>query len=291
MFELCRIASILGFNGPFVAQELGVMGASVDHGLNGEDHPCFDEVSGVFECLVVDIRFLMEGNPDPVSGVFSDDAVAVPFGMAGDFVSDIAESVPGINLLHPDFEADPSHLDEIGSFFGDLADREHPGCIAEISVDDRCNVNVDNISLLENHAFFRYPMTDGIIERDTGVSRIIMVSDTGGLATVCKDIGVAELIELLCRDARFDIGCNHIERGSCELRRLPDPRNLFRVFDDDFWFFTHDYRENRNIFLTNIFSSRFFPKEFFRFFVLARALLGIPHLLRGRIRGYGGRNG
>ena len=105
----------------------------------------------------------MELDSDTMTCIITYYSVSMSFGMLGDLVPDIPETVSGIDLLDPDFEARPRHIDELLSRLGGLSDYEHLGSIPEVFVHDGGNIHIDDITLLEYLLLGRDSMTYDVI--------------------------------------------------------------------------------------------------------------------------------
>lgn len=117
MLKLSGVASVPCFDSPFIGHEFGLMGSGVNHRFYSEDHSWFHEISRIFWCFVVDIRFFVKCYSDTMSRIFANYSVSVSFRMLGDFVSDIAESISWIHLSESYFETRSCHIDEVFAGF------------------------------------------------------------------------------------------------------------------------------------------------------------------------------
>ena len=112
----------------------------------------------------------------------------------------------------------------MSSFLRDFSNRVHSRSITIIPIDDGRDIDIENISFLEYFICSRDAMTDDIIERYTGTTRISSFSvfiatqivDTGRYTPIFLDECVHDRIEFEGRHSYTDILRDHIEGHSSE---------------------------------------------------------------------------
>lgn len=75
-------------------------------------------------------------------------------------------------LLDPDIERSSCDIDDFFRLRGDRSDTIHPRSISEVSIDDRCDVDIEDIAILQDLVLPRDSVTDYTIERNTSETRI-----------------------------------------------------------------------------------------------------------------------
>jgi hypothetical protein len=215
----------------------------VDHGFDREYHPWSYLGSGSFLRSVKNMRILMELHTDSMSCIVADDRTSLLFLSVLRYrMPDISEVGSWTYLLDPDLEGSSCDIDHFPRLRRDRADTIHPRSISEVSIDDRSDIDIEDISIFQDLVLPRDSMTDHAIERYARETRIASLSpyiisfivDTCGCTTISDGEFVHDRIELFGRYSCLHIGCDHIEDIMRETRCLSDTCDLFRGLDDNF---------------------------------------------------------
>ena len=158
---------------------------------------------------------LMELHSDAMSGVVSDDRASFFFfSILRDRIPEISEMGSWAYLCDPDLERSSCDIDDFFRLPRDRADTIHPRSISEVSIDDRGDIDIEDISVFQDLVLPRDSMTDHTIERDTGETRISSFSpgiipfivDTCGCTTISDGEFIHDRIELFGRYSCLHIG-------------------------------------------------------------------------------------
>ena len=189
--------------------------SEVDHGFDREYHPWSYLGSGSFLRSVKNMRILMELHSDSVSGVVSDNRASFFFfSILRDRIPDISEVRSWTYLCDPDLERSSCDIDHFPRLRRDRADTIHPRSISEVPIDDRCHIDIEDISVFQDLVLPGNSMTDHAIERDTGKTRIASLSpyiisfivDTCGCPAISDRELIHDRIEFFGRYSCLHIG-------------------------------------------------------------------------------------
>ena len=210
MFPLGAEASVTGDSGPAVPERLGARTSDVDHRFDCKDVADFDERAAFVVAEVIDGRFFVEAAADAVSAVVFDDAEAV---FVGDVLDGAADVVPVGALFAGGadafFHAELGGIDEFAGDVRDLADAEHGGRVAVVAGENRGDVDVHDVAILEDGVRVRDAVADNFVEADAGVARITVVAHAGGDAFVLAGVVADEFVDF----ERGDAGLAHFSRA------------------------------------------------------------------------------
>jgi hypothetical protein len=115
---------------------------------------------------MIDLGFFMKTDPNPVSAIFIDNTESVRPDITADHIPNVPEPVSGADLFDSQIKAMPGNLNQALCFRSDMPDHVHPGTIAEKSIQDGCDINVDNVTFFEKNIIRRNPMANNFIGRD-----------------------------------------------------------------------------------------------------------------------------
>lgn len=252
MFKLCRKRSIFCFCSPVIFIEFWSIFSKINHWLNGEYHPGLHLWSCIFCCLVVYIWLLMELEPNPMSRIIPNNRVSSRFSKLRYRISNITKKIPRSYLCNSYFPSFFCYCYEIFCLFTHISYRIHTRGITKIPIHDSGHINIEDITLLEDLISTRNPMTDNIIEWNTGTSRISSLSPliptfivyTSWYTSIRENKSIHDIVEFKCRDSSSNIGTNHIKRHSSKLPCFANSLYLFRGFYYNFGHF-YDFSKNR----------------------------------------------
>ena len=106
----------------------------------------------------------------------ADDGVAAGLGMALDGVGDVAEAVAGLRLLEAEHEALVGDVDQLARLEADVADQKHAAGVAMPAIDDRRDVDVDDVAVLQLPVL-RNAMADDMIDRGAAALGIAAIAE------------------------------------------------------------------------------------------------------------------
>src|SRR4051794_29539049 len=210
MFELGRERAVAGDGGPAVFEHLYVRAADVDHRLDGEDHARLELGAGAGTAGVDDLGAVVKDAADAVAAEIADDAIALAFGMALDRIGDVAEMVAGPGLFEAEHQAFVGHVDQLASFQGYVPDEVHAAGIAVPAVENRRDVDVDDVAVLEN-LVARDAVADDMVDRDAAALGVAAVAERRGQAAAVDRHLVDNVVERLGRDAWNDMRHQRVE--------------------------------------------------------------------------------
>ena len=125
VFELCAALAVFGDAGPAVGPGPVLVGALVDHGLDGEDVSGFHDADGLVVGVVGHVGVAVEEFADAVAAVGFDDAEVLRVGVFGDDVADFAVLGAGAAVL------DGLHQTLVGGLDQALAGSDERGWVGE----------------------------------------------------------------------------------------------------------------------------------------------------------------
>ena len=209
VFPLGTETSVTSHCGPTIPQGLGARTADVDHRFDREHVADFDERATFVVAEVVDGRFFVEAAADAVSAVVFDDAESV---FVGDVLDGTADVVPVSALFACSadafFHAELGGIDKFTGNVRDLADAEHGGRVTVVAGENRRDVDVHDVAILEDGVRVRDAVADNFVEADAGVTRIAVVAHASGDALVLASVVADKFIDF----ERGDTGLAHFAR-------------------------------------------------------------------------------
>ncbi len=141
------------------------------HRLDRQDHSRPQLQATAAAAVVVDLRILVHAPPDAVSDEVPDDMEPVLFGMLLNRGTDIAEVPAGSHLIDGQVETFAGRVDQLLRPGGDFAHRHGDGAVADEPVEDRTEIEADDVALLHPGAA-RNAMNDHVIDRGADDGRI-----------------------------------------------------------------------------------------------------------------------
>ena len=203
-------------DGPAITKLTNVAFASVDHRFDGEDHSGFKPLAGSRPPIVEYLRFLMEAPSDAMATELSDHRKSAALRKALNGVSDVTQRGPGPNLFNPDPHRPVRDLAQSARRDGGFAHAEHSACVAMKSVFDDGDVDIDDVSRLQNsisgdtvaHLVIdrgAYRLREGCVAR----RRVIEGCRNGALHT--DHIVVAEPVKFTGGDSRANMWSDEVE--------------------------------------------------------------------------------
>ena len=196
VFPLGAEAAITGHGGPTVSESLCARASDVEHRFDCEHVTDFDERTAFVVAEVIDCRFFVEAATDAVTAVVFDNAKAVFVGDVLDGASDVVP-VGAFFACSADafFHAELGGIDEFTGDVRDFADAEHSGRVAVVAGEDRRDVDVHDVAILEDGVRVRDAVADNFVDADAGVTRITVVAHASGDALVLASVVTDEFID------------------------------------------------------------------------------------------------
>src|SRR6185369_17867084 len=120
-----------------------------EHRLDGEDHSFAQLDAPAPPAVVVDLRILVHPAADSVADEVPDDVKPARLRMLLDRGADVTEVTTGTHLLDRQIEAFLRGPHEDIGAIGDVADADRNGRVADESVEDRSEVEPDDVAFLK----------------------------------------------------------------------------------------------------------------------------------------------
>src|SRR5579862_2255119 len=199
---------------PAIREHADVAAAEREHRLDREAHPGPELGAAVAGPVVRDLRLLVHVAADPVADEVPDDAVAVRLRDVLDRSPDVGDVVAGQRGGDAGHHAEAGGIHQLPDRGLDLADDERPGAVAVPAVDDRADIDRDELASLDR-AVAGDPMdhffVDGDACRSGKGSRAASVAAAAEIALERRDparradVALGEAVELGGRDTRLQL--------------------------------------------------------------------------------------
>jgi hypothetical protein len=141
--------SVLGHDGPAIAQFLDIPAPGVEHGLDGDGHAGLEPVQCAGFAVMQHLGFFVKVPANAVAAKLAHHTQAMPLGKSLDGMADITQ-IGTVTHLH---DATPhrfvSQAAQTPRRDRHLADHEHAAGVAVPAVLDHRHVDVDDVPLLE----------------------------------------------------------------------------------------------------------------------------------------------
>ena len=171
-------------------------------------------------------RRVVEQAPQAVAAEFTHHAVAELVGVGFNRRADVAQPRAGFGRRDAEHQAFVSHLDQLLGLERRLAGVEHPAGIAVPAVNQRRDVDVENIAILQ-HLVARNAVTDHMVDRDARAVGIAAIAERGGDCAGVQHHAPDRVVDAACRHPRahqIDAG---IEDFGGEAPGFPHPLEPF----------------------------------------------------------------
>ena len=235
VFPLGTERAIAGHCGPTVRERLCSRASDVEHRFNCEHVTDFDERATFVVAEVVDGRFFVETTTDAVTAVVFDNAEAV---FVGDVLDGAADVVPVCASFACSadaiFHAELGGIDEFAGNVRDLANAEHGGGITVVAGEDRRDVDVHDVAILEDGVCVRDAVADNFVDADAGVARVTVIAHAGGDALVLASVVADEFIDFERGNAGLAHFARSDQRFGSESAGIADQFDFFCGFYFDF---------------------------------------------------------
>ena len=173
-----------------------------------------------------------------MSAVVFDDAESV---FVGDVLDGTADVVPVSALFACSadafFHAELGGVHKFAGDVRDLADAEHGGRVAVVAGEDRRDVDVYDVAILEDGVCIRDAVADNFVDADAGVARVAVVAHAGGDALVLASVVTDEFIDFEGGNAGLAHFARTDQRFGSESAGVADQFDFFCGFYFDFCHF------------------------------------------------------
>ena len=149
---------------------------------------------------------------------FADHAIPVTFSMVLNRRANIAQMIARTGLFDPQHQAFISDIDQPPRLQRDIADQIHPAAVAVPSIEQRRDIDVDNIAVFQR-LVRRNPVAHHVVDRDAARMRIAPVTHRGGHRAAIQRHRPDQII----KRARGDAG-DHVAGQFIEDLRGQPPR-------------------------------------------------------------------
>src|SRR5574344_2089187 len=234
VFPLGGKASVLGDDRPLVAEYFHSRPSFVDHRLDRE-HMAFLDARGVpVVAKVKYVRLFVEAASDSVSAVVFDDAVPV-------LVRDILNHVADVRVVrvrksaHADafFHTKFRSGDKFAGALAHVSDEEHHRRVAVVAGEDRRDIYVHDVAVLEDCLRVRNAVADDFVDADAGLAGIAVVTEARGDSAVLFRVVADEISDFHGGDSGFAEFAGFVTRLGGEGSRVADELDFFRRLDLD----------------------------------------------------------
>ena len=222
VLELRRAPPVLGYRRPAVRPDVVVDRAQGEHGLDGERHPGFHDHVAVRVVVMRHDQAGMERPADPMPGEVPHHPVAEP---------------PGVRLDHPAdrvqraarrHRADAAHhrlvrpLDQQPRLLVHVAGQERRVGVPVHAADVGGDVDVDDVPVVDQRVVGD-PVADDLVQRSAQRLRVTAVAERAGVGAVADQEVVADLVQVVGRDARGHRRADRLQGLGGQLARHPHP--------------------------------------------------------------------
>jgi len=222
-------------NGPPITKLLDVSLARIDHGLNGEGHPFFQDLQGTGSAVVKHLGLFvkLQANAVPTKLPHHSKPVALSKFLNG--VANVAQVHTGFDLHNPVPHGLIGQLAKSFGCNGGLTQQEHATGITMPSVLDHGDVDVDNVAFFKRLVIGN-AVTDLVVDGGAnlfgirGVPTRCVVKGRGNGALNLGDVVVRELVELVGRDAWDHVGRQVVQDLRGEPSSHPHALNSVLIF-------------------------------------------------------------
>src|SRR5579864_2955390 len=204
MLELGGERSVPCNGGPAVVENLHVGAADVDHRLDGEDHSGLELGAGAGTSSMHHLGAVVEQASDAVTAKVTNDTVPVRLGMALNRVCDIAQMIAGLRLLDAECQTFIGDVDKLARFQTHIANQVHPARVSVPAIEDRSDVDVDDVALLE-WAIAGDSVADDMIDRDAAALGIAAIAKRRWHSAALERQPIDDLVERLGRNSGNDM--------------------------------------------------------------------------------------
>mmetsp|Transcript_20980 Transcript_20980/g.80928 ORF Transcript_20980/g.80928 Transcript_20980/m.80928 type:complete len:420 (+) Transcript_20980:106-1365(+) len=221
VLPLGRQGTVLGDDGPAIAQLADLAPAGVDHGLDREHHAGHQFIQRAGAAVVQHLGLLVEDAADAVAAELAHDREAGVLSKRLYGMADIAQPRAGANLGNALPHGLVSEGAEPLGGNGPLSDDEHAAGVTVPAVLDDGDVDVDDVAVLQR-LVVRDAVADLLVDRCADrlgvgdVARRAIVQWRGDRLLDVDDVVVGELVELIGRDTRLDMRREHVEHFGCQ---------------------------------------------------------------------------
>lgn len=197
VLELGREAAVLSADGPAVGfVDFGFPIPLVEHRFNRQTSAgTNDRLAGLQIGEVRNTWLLMEIAADSVALEFADDLEALISGKPIDGSADVNDSAEGLDGMDADPHGIKCGLHESLGLWRYLTDQKRLGRVAVPTIDDRREIDVDDVSLAQQ-VVVRDAVTNDFVDAGTNCVRVAVVTQAGGRVAMFERVVVGQLVDL-----------------------------------------------------------------------------------------------
>jgi hypothetical protein len=232
VLELGGERAIAGEDGPLVVEDLNVVAADVDHGLDGEDHARLQAEPFAPLAVVRDRRGLVEFPADAVAGVVPHHAEAEAVRVLGDGGADVADARVLLHLRDAEGEAVAGGLGDLDGVLGRRAHVERCGRVPVEAFEERRDVDVDDVAVLQHLAAGDAVAHDRVDAGADALGKAVVVERRRTRAPTDRVL-VDDAVDLLRRHADAELLPDELERLGCHPAGDAHALDLTRRLDVD----------------------------------------------------------
>jgi len=204
MLELRRGASVLGADCPSVTLVAArVTASAVDHWLDGKAHAWIETIDTALSIREMrNRRVEVELSPQSVTDVFTYDREASSMSFGDDRFSDRADPTPRLEGIDREIETIKGTLRHRSFIVGDFANEKGFTLITVPIIDDRGDVNIDNVTLFEL-VIIRDAVANDIIDARATTFGIVLISERRWFVPMIEGPLMNNLVNVTGRDPRL----------------------------------------------------------------------------------------
>ena len=211
MLPLGGQASVFGDYRPTIAEQLHVAFTDVDHRLDREGHAFLQPLAGSRSAVVQHLWVFVKDLADAVTAIFPNYRASLLFSMLLDGVADVAEVDAWLDHLNAYAHALMAYSTDTFGLQRRLADQEHFAGVAVVAVFDDCDINVDDVAVLETFVAGN-SMANLMINRGAnGFGKPVVVEWRRDRLLLVDNVPMTDVVQLTGGDTRHDMRPYHFE--------------------------------------------------------------------------------
>ena len=157
-----------------------------------------------------DLRAVVKDAAQAMAAKVADHAIAVLFGMALDHRADVTQMIAGLGLFDAQHQAFIGYLDQAARLDRRFARDEHAAGVAMPAIDQRGDVDIDDVAILEP-IVAGDAMADDIVDRCAAAMGIAAIAQGRGHAAAVERHAPDDVVQFAGRDAGHDMRYQRVE--------------------------------------------------------------------------------
>ena len=224
---------VLGHHGPLIGQGFHVAFACVEHRLDGENHARLQFHALAREAVMQYLRLIVVHLADAMAAVFAHHAVACFLGQGLNGMPDIAQGRSGADDANTGAHGVVSGFHQAPRFRARLTHEVHAAGVAVPAVLDHGDVDIDDVAVFQRGGC-RDAMAHDVVHRGADCFREAVITHVAGDSLLhIDDVVVAELVQLVCGHAGFNVFRDHGQDFGGQHAGQFGLSDLRRAVDDD----------------------------------------------------------